>query len=262
MEFFYDLVKKVKDDLIIYILLFIILLLNILAIVINFNHNENNDNNLDNKSIVAKKSNDNLKDPTTTNEVYVDIKGYVKNPGVYKLSDTSIVNDVIILAGGLKKNATTENLNLGKKVRDEMVIYVSNKNQIKKIKSSSETIQNTSKNETNVTNKDNKIDLIVLDQNQNNDAQIVEEEGIRVTHESISQNYNNESILNGNVSNLVNINKASIEELLTLDGIGESKAKAIISYREETLFKDISDIKNVTGIGESIFEKIKDKITV
>ena len=70
---------------------------------------------------------------------------------------------------------------------------------------------------------------------------------------------------NNNVvtNNLININKASKEELMTLTGIGESKAIAIIKYREDNNgFKDISEIMNVSGIGEALYNKIKDSITV
>ncbi|MBE6051409.1 MAG: competence protein ComEA [Clostridium sp.] len=64
-------------------------------------------------------------------------------------------------------------------------------------------------------------------------------------------------------NDLVNINKATEEELKALNGIGASKATAIISYREKNgEFKKIEDIKNVKGIGESCFEKIKDKIRI
>ena len=60
----------------------------------------------------------------------------------------------------------------------------------------------------------------------------------------------------------VNINSASLEELMTLTGIGESKAKDIISYRETNgPFTTIEDLKKVSGIGDSIFAKIKENIT-
>lgn len=62
---------------------------------------------------------------------------------------------------------------------------------------------------------------------------------------------------------LVNINTASVQELTTLTGIGESRALAIIAYREENgLFQNIDGIKKVTGIKEGLFEKIKNQITV
>ncbi|MBD5545601.1 MAG: hypothetical protein HDR01_15495 [Lachnospiraceae bacterium] len=62
---------------------------------------------------------------------------------------------------------------------------------------------------------------------------------------------------------LVNINTASKEELCTLSGVGESRAESIIAYREEHGgFMTIEDIKNVTGIKEGLFSKIKDKIKV
>lgn len=61
----------------------------------------------------------------------------------------------------------------------------------------------------------------------------------------------------------ININQAKVEELTSLSGIGESRAQAIIDYREENgLFSSVEDIKNVSGIGEGIFERIKNKITV
>lgn len=62
---------------------------------------------------------------------------------------------------------------------------------------------------------------------------------------------------------IVNLNAASLEQLMTLSGIGETKAKAIIEYRDTNGgFKNIEEIKNVSGIGESTFEKIKDFIKV
>lgn len=65
------------------------------------------------------------------------------------------------------------------------------------------------------------------------------------------------------VPDRVNINTASKEELMTLSGIGESKASQILSYREENgYFQKTEDIMNISGIKEGVFGKIKDKITV
>ncbi len=64
-------------------------------------------------------------------------------------------------------------------------------------------------------------------------------------------------------SSLVNLNTATKEELMTLKGIGESKAEDIIRYREKSGgFKKIEDIMKISGIKEAGFQKIKDSITV
>ena len=161
-------------------------------------------------------------------EVLVDIKGAVKKPGVYKLSSNSIINDVIEVAGGLVKNATTDDINLSKAIYNEMVIYVSTKNELKDKQSSSIIPSNSS-----------------------------------------TLNSNNTNVTSGGevsscVSSIkVNINNASLDQLMTLNGIGESKAQKIVEYRQiNGLFKSIEDIKNVSGIGDTYYEKIKDYITV
>lgn len=62
---------------------------------------------------------------------------------------------------------------------------------------------------------------------------------------------------------LININTATPEEQQSLSGIGETRAKAIIEYREKNgKFQTIEDIKNVSGIGDSTFENIQNDITV
>lgn len=61
---------------------------------------------------------------------------------------------------------------------------------------------------------------------------------------------------------LININTASLEELVKLPSVGEVIALRIIEYRQKNPFKDKEDIKNVKGIGDAIYEKIKDFITV
>lgn len=67
----------------------------------------------------------------------------------------------------------------------------------------------------------------------------------------------------GTAQSLVNINTAGEDALCTLPGIGPSKARAIIGYREEHgSFKDIREIMNVSGIGENLFKQIEDLICV
>ena len=62
---------------------------------------------------------------------------------------------------------------------------------------------------------------------------------------------------------LVNINTADPEELKTLPGIGDSKARSIVAYREKNgAFGTIEDIKNVDGIGDGVFAKLEDCIKV
>lgn len=60
----------------------------------------------------------------------------------------------------------------------------------------------------------------------------------------------------------ISISTATKEELMTLPGIGESKALSIINYRTENGFRTIEDLLNVKGIGEALFEKIKEYITL
>ena len=67
----------------------------------------------------------------------------------------------------------------------------------------------------------------------------------------------------GSAGEKVNLNTADEAELMTLSGIGESRAKAIIAYREENgKFQSIEEIMKIDGIKEKMFEKIKDSITV
>lgn len=81
--------------------------------------------------------------------------------------------------------------------------------------------------------------------------------------ENIGENIIMEDSKTNTNTNLVNINTATQTELESLTGIGPSTALKIIKYREENgKFKTIEDIKNVSGIGDSKFESIKDEICV
>ncbi|MCR1951848.1 helix-hairpin-helix domain-containing protein [Clostridium sp. DSM 100503] len=75
----------------------------------------------------------------------------------------------------------------------------------------------------------------------------------------------NTNINNGSTSEngVININTATLEELQKINGVGEVKAKSIIEYREKNGgFKSIDEMKNIEGIGDKTFEKMKDKITI
>lgn len=154
-------------------------------------------------------------------KIIVDIKGMIVNPGVYEVSNTARVNDVIVLAGGLLEGADTSAINLAKIVSDEMTIIVYSTEEVK---------------------EKFKQEVCICDCSYiNNDACIDKEED----------------------SDLININTAGIEEFTTLPGIGDVKAEAIIKYRtDHDGFKDISELLNVDGIGEALFEKIKAYIKV
>ncbi len=72
----------------------------------------------------------------------------------------------------------------------------------------------------------------------------------------------NVSRVTENVTDKVNINTATLDILKTLEGIGDAKAKAIINYRSSNPFKEITDLKNVSGITDKIYEQIENYITV
>ena len=165
----------------------------------------------------------------------VDIKGEIIHPGLYEVKEDSRVMDIIEKAGGLTENADTSVINLSKKVKDEMVILIYSKKEVQKLKEKEETtITCPTTNDACITNE---VEQPLVEKKTTKDTKTKEEK--------------------------ISINTATIEELQTLSGIGEAKAKAIIEYRyKEGNFKTIEDIKKVNGIGEAAFEKIKDNITV
>ncbi|MEG0994699.1 MAG: helix-hairpin-helix domain-containing protein [Bacilli bacterium] len=163
----------------------------------------------------------------------VDIKGFVSKPGVYSLKEGSRVIDVIRLAGGLLHNANTSVINLSLKIFDEMVIIIYSDEEVKNFKT-------TKLEETKV-----------IDNCLNNEQEIVNDGCL-----------NKDEIKDNNTNDKININTATKELLMTLSGIGESKAINIINYRKEKLFIKIEDLKEVSGIGDLIFAKIKDFITI
>ncbi|HAW15797.1 MAG TPA: competence protein ComEA [Clostridiales bacterium] len=145
--------------------------------------------------------------------ISVYICGAVEEPGVYEVPGGSILNDVVVMSGGLTEEAARENIDLVKILNENVSVYIPTEDEIDEGYSSAITIG-----------------------------------AVTVVQESSS--------------GLININSGSLQELMTLPGIGEATAEAIISYREQTPFEKTEDIMNVSGIGESKYGKIKDLICV
>lgn len=157
--------------------------------------------------------------PADDGYVYVQVCGAVNQPGVYKVSSTLRVFEVIDMAGGVTEEADTNVINMAKPVMDEMKLYIP------------------AKDEVSAGNYDNSGYDLYLEEPEDTDSELQD--------------------------GLVNINEAGEEELMTLPGIGEAKAGAIIAYREENgAFTDISEIMNISGIKQAAFDKIKDLIKV
>ena len=145
--------------------------------------------------------------------------------------------DVIEKAGGLTDKADTSVINLSKKVKDEMVILVYSKAEVQKMKEQNEKSDIVCPEVNDACTKDEALEPLIEKETKDN------------------------KVTDGNTK--ISLNTATLEELQTLTGIGEAKAKAIIEYRTQNgKFNSIEDIKNVTGIGDALFEKIKDNITI
>ena len=185
------------------------------------------------------------------NTVKVDIKGAIKNPGVYELNANDRVEDVILKSGGILDEADISVINLSKKVFDEMVIIIYTKEEVEKMLNGEDVIIDNIITDKETLFPDIKNDA-TIDNNNNNDS--------NNDSNNINKMESNEST---NTQSIININTATIDELDSLPGIGNSKAQNIIDYRNiNGNFKTIEDIMNVNGIGTAIYEQIKAYITI
>ncbi len=92
-------------------------------------------------------------------------------------------------------------------------------------------------------------------QNLNKARKLVDGEKIFINEEGEAADVFNDD-------KLININTASEDSLMSLPGIGEVYAKRIIEYRNAKRFNSIEEIKNIQGIGDKTFDKLKDLITI
>ncbi len=156
-------------------------------------------------------------------KIVVHITGEVKKTGIITLNKGARIADAIKAAGGTTSEADIDEVNLAYQLQDGQKIYIPNK-------------KDKQKNESKV--------------------YITSESGNNV----IIQENTSET---GGKNKKVNINKATQSELETLPGIGEAMANRIIEYREQNgNFQKIEDLKNIKGIGEAKFDKIKELVTV
>ena len=160
----------------------------------------------------------------------VHICGAVSTPGVYELPAGSRIIDAVEAGGGFLPEADEACCNLAEAIEDGCQIYIMTKTE------------------------------------SCADGQTEKKAGIQTSPDSEMQTTDRNVRSNSTPaldSGLVNLNTADVAALMTLPGIGESRAKAIISYREQHgAFVKIADIMKISGIKEAAFSKIKDKITV
>ena len=170
-------------------------------------------------------------DSTEPEEICVYVCGAVQKAGVYTLAAGSRVYEAVAAAGGLTEEAEPRALNQAQLLEDGQQITVYTKEEIA-------------------------------------------QDGDSLTAGSISSGTGGASGGSGGAAdgsrggsapadNVVNLNTADRDELMTLTGVGEARADAIIAYREENgAFSSAEEIMQIDGIGQKSYEKLKDRITV
>lgn len=164
-------------------------------------------------------------------KIYVYITGEVNNPGIVVLPIGSRIVDAIDYAGGITQKADIMKVNLVYMLQDGMKVNIPSSIELK--------------------NNPNFEYITMSSGDEKNDSNIKKATTVDTKSESAFK-----------VSN-VNINTATQTELETLPGIGPSLALKIINYRKENgKFKSIEELKSVNGIGENKYEEIKKYIYV
>ena len=201
------------------------------------------------------------KEESKEEKIIVHLSGAVEKEGIIELNENSRMADAIEKAGGLKENACIDEINLAYKLEDGMKIYIPTKEECKKQTTSNGTETNTGK--TNSGGASSNGGTISTGTTNNGGTTINGSTSITGATSNGGTSITGTSGNNMKKQGKVNINTASQTELETLPGIGPSTALKILNYRKEKgKFKKIEDIKAVSGIGDSKYNKIKDLITI
>lgn len=183
------------------------------------------------------------------NMIKVHISGAVNNEGVIELEENSRVVDAIEKAGGLTEKSCTEEINLAYMLEDGMKIHIPTKEEVQN--------QNLEQGQSGIQTQAQSILQTQLG-TQTSTQGLVQSQSQFQTQPQLGAQTSTKSQFKK-----VNINTATQAELETLPGVGESTAIKIINYRQENgKFKTIQDLKQVSGIGESKYNKMKDLISI
>lgn len=181
--------------------------------------------------------------------IYVYVCGAVEHAGVYVLPEGSRVYEAVDAAGGFTLEADETAVNQALVLSDQDQLYIP-------------TVEESSDSPSGVDGTGS--DLTETGSGQNGADRVY---GITSGQAAQGAGTAGETVRtdgSGSASGaLVNINTADAAELQTLPGIGSTKAAAIAAYRtEHGVFRSVEDLKNVSGIGDATFEKLKSYVTV
>lgn len=189
--------------------------------------------------------------------ICVFVSGAVEKEGVYRLPEGARVYQAVEAAGGFRADADTSYVNLALILGDEDVIRIPAKEESGADAEGSSTAEGSSGGKEENSQSSGKLS------GSGKSTEGVNTESFGVIHRGDSGTGTKGDTKGGSGSGgLININTASREELMTLPGIGESKADAILEYRKTNGgFGTKEEIMNITGIKEGVYSKIEDKIT-
>lgn len=174
------------------------------------------------KSVAAKGAASSVK-ASSSGPIYVDVKGAVKQPGLYRVTAAMRVADAIELAKGLLPQADQRQVNLAAKVADQQVIYVPMKGE----KAPAMTPP----------------------------ATMTDAAGVKAKASTTAGA--------AGPKQKINLNTADVATLQKLAGVGQKKAEKIIAFRDQHgEFKSVAELKKVGGFGDKTLAKFRDQLTV